>query len=84
MYLLCDIYNGSDIGNLDYLMNREFSQLTKELTRTVNIPCTVDLRKYAEGKAGIANLTGTYNFNIKEKAEWILDTIVREIEVFSW
>lgn len=140
LYFLCDIYNGNDTENLDYLMNREFSQLTKELTRTagitmkmlismignykskpvyakanneniyvmertiqremmsrvhrlakkqgatmndvfltayaralnklyglkkVNIPCTVDLRKYAEGKAGIANLTGTYNFNIK-------------------
>lgn len=31
----------------------------------VNIPCTVDLRKYAKGETGIANLTGTYNLNIK-------------------
>ena len=33
----------------------------------INIPCTVDLRKYATGKTGIANLTGSYNFNIKFK-----------------
>lgn len=140
LYLLCDIYNGNSSENLNFLMNREFSQLTKELTQTagitmkmlisiignykskpvyakndneniyvmertiqrermsrvhdlakkqgatlndvfltayartlnklyglkkINIPCTVDLRKYAEGKTGIANLTGTYNFNIK-------------------
>ena len=37
-----------------------------ELDR-VNIPCTVDLRKYAAGETGIANLTGTYNLNIKIK-----------------
>lgn len=142
IYLLCNIYNGNHDENLDYLMNREFSQLTKELTGTaaitlkmivsmmgnykskqvynktdhenvyvvertikheimskvhsvakkqgatlndvfltayartlgklyglkkINIPCTVDLRKYAKGKTGIANLTGTYNFNIKIK-----------------
>lgn len=141
IYLLCDIYNGNFDEDCGYLMNREFSQLTKELTgkigtfqmllsmmgnyknkpvyakgksacsyvveRTVqkevmekvhvaakkqgatlndvfltayartlgkvyglskvNIPCTVDLRKYAKGKRGIANLTGTYNLNIKIK-----------------
>lgn len=39
----------------------------------VNIPCTVDLRKYAKGKTGIANLTGTYNLNIK----------LRDSETFS-
>ena len=33
----------------------------------VNIPCTVDLRKYAKDKSGIANLTGTYNLNVKIK-----------------
>ncbi len=31
----------------------------------INIPCTVDLRKYADGETGIANLTGTYNLNVK-------------------
>lgn len=31
----------------------------------INIPCTVDLRKYADEKTGIANLTGTYNLNVK-------------------
>ncbi len=31
----------------------------------VNIPCTVDLRKYAKGKTGIANLTGTYHLNVR-------------------
>lgn len=142
LYLLCDLYNGNSIQSSDYLMVREFSQLTKELTGTkaitlkmlvsmignyksrqvydktddentyvlertiqhemvsdvhdlakaqgatlndvfltayaralgklyglkrINIPCTVDLRKYAKGKTGIANLTGTYNFNIKIK-----------------
>lgn len=35
--------------------------------RRINIPCTVDLRKYAKSKTGIANLTGTYNLNIKLK-----------------
>lgn len=142
IYLLCNMYNGNHDEKLDYLMNREFSQLTEELTGTaaitlkmivsmmgnykskqvynktnhenvyvmertiqheimskvhslakkqgatlndvfltayartlgklyglkkINIPCTVDLRKYAKGKTGIANLTGTYNFNIKIK-----------------
>jgi NRPS condensation-like uncharacterized protein len=141
IYLLCDIYNGNVDKDCEYLMNRDFSQLTKNLTggtgtfqmllsmiknyknrpvyskggtessyiieRTVtkdvmskvhvtakkqsatlndvfltafaralgriygldkiNIPCTVDLRKYAGGKTGIANLTGTYNLNIKIK-----------------
>ena len=33
----------------------------------INIPCTVDLRKYAKDKPGIGNLTGTYNFSIKMK-----------------
>lgn len=154
IYLLCDIYNGNNDKNLDYLMTREFSQLTKELTGTkaitlkmlismmgnyksipvyakadneknyvlertisretmsivhnlakkqgatlndvfltayartlaklyglkkINIPCTVDLRKYAKGKTGIANLTGTYNLNIKPKdsakfGETLMDT----------
>ena len=142
IYLLCELYNGNSNENLDYLMTREFSQLTKELTGTkaitikmlismmvnykskpiyeknddedvyvlectipretmskahalakkqgatlndvfltayaralgklyglkkINIPCTVDLRKYAKDKTGIANLTGTYNLNIKMK-----------------
>ncbi|MGM9637349.1 MAG: condensation domain-containing protein [Eubacteriales bacterium] len=142
IYLLCDLYNGNSNEKLDYLMTREFSQLTKELTGTtaitfkmllsmmgnyksrpvyakasnesiyvvertipreimsrvhsmakkqgatlndvfltayaraleklyglkkINIPCTVDLRKYAKAKTGIANLTGTYNLNIKMK-----------------
>ena len=31
----------------------------------MNIPSTVDLRKYAGGETGIANLTGTYNLNVK-------------------
>lgn len=33
--------------------------------KKINLPCTVDLRKYAKGNAGIANLTGTYNLNVK-------------------
>ncbi|MDE6585330.1 MAG: hypothetical protein K2K80_01450, partial [Clostridia bacterium] len=33
--------------------------------KKINIPCTVDLRKYASGETGIANLTGTYNLNVK-------------------
>lgn len=33
--------------------------------RKINIPCTVDLRKYAKENMGIANLTGTYTLNIK-------------------
>ncbi len=33
--------------------------------KKINIPCTVDLRKYAGGETGIANLTGTYNVNVK-------------------
>lgn len=142
IYLLCELYNGNRSENLDYLMTREFSQFTKELTgktsitmkmmfsmmgnykskpvyaktddknvyvlektisretmskvhdlaktqgatlndvfltayaralrklyglEKINIPCTVDLRKYAKDKTGIANLTGTYNLNIKMK-----------------
>lgn len=142
LYLLCDIYNGNGGEDLNYLMTREFSQLTAGLTGTaaitlkmlvsmmgnyksvqvynknddeniyvlertiqheimsrvhdlakkqgatlndvfltalartlgklnglkkVNIPCTVDLRKYVKDRTGIANLTGTYNFNIKIK-----------------
>lgn len=35
--------------------------------KKLHIPCTVDLRKYAEGDTGIANLTGTYDFNIKKR-----------------
>lgn len=31
----------------------------------INIPCTVDLRKYTSRPTGIANLTGTYNLNVK-------------------
>ena len=31
----------------------------------VGIPCTVDLRKYAKDKTGIANLTGSYNLNLQ-------------------
>ena len=142
LYLLCELYNGNCCENLDHLMVREFSQLTKELTGTaamtlkmlismmgnyksrpvyakadhensyviertirqevmsrvhdaakkqgatlndvfltayaralgelyrlkkIHIPCTVDLRKYAKTKTGIANLTGTYNLNLKMK-----------------
>lgn len=142
IYLLCDFYNGTADENLNHLMTREFSQLTKDLTGTgaitfkmllsmisnykskqvydkvdnegayvlertisdaimskvhglakrqgatlndvfltayaralgklygvnkINIPCTVDLRKYAKEKPGIGNLTGTYNFSIKMK-----------------
>ena len=33
----------------------------------LNIPCTVDLRKYTKAKPGVGNLTGTYNFSIKLK-----------------
>ncbi|MGN0805265.1 MAG: hypothetical protein ACI4MS_07775 [Candidatus Coproplasma sp.] len=33
--------------------------------KKINIPCTVDLRKYSGCKSGIANLTGTYNLNTK-------------------
>lgn len=33
--------------------------------KKINIPCTVDLRKYAKENAGIANLTGTYTINVK-------------------
>lgn len=140
VYLLCDFYNGKNGGNFSYLMNRSFSCLTENLTKTsgmtakmlfsmigsyknqkiyekteresvcfserkisavtmavvrtaakaqgatlndvfltayaraigqlygrrkINIPCTVDLRKYAGGTAGIANLTGTYTLNVK-------------------
>lgn len=32
IYLLCDIYNGNSEENFDYLMHREFSMITKELT----------------------------------------------------
>ena len=35
--------------------------------KKVNVPCTSDLRKYAQKKAGIANLTGTLNLNVKIK-----------------
>lgn len=43
----------------------------------VNIPCTVDLRKYAAEKPGIANLTGTYNLNVKIKdGETFSETLV--------
>lgn len=35
--------------------------------KKINIPCTVDLRKYTTASTGIANLTGTYNLNIKMK-----------------
>lgn len=33
--------------------------------KKISIPCTVDLRKYAKDKTGIANLTGSYTINIK-------------------
>lgn len=36
--------------------------------RKVKLPCTVDLRKYAAEKTGIANLTGTYTLNVKIRA----------------
>ncbi|MGN1450927.1 MAG: hypothetical protein ACI4XQ_02415, partial [Eubacteriales bacterium] len=142
IYLLCGLYNGTGKEMPDYLMIREFSQLTKNLTgkasvtakmllsmignyksrpvyaksddenayvlertiprgtmskvhglakkqgatlndvfltayaralgklyglKKINIPCTVDLRKYAKAGTGIANLTGTYSLNIKVK-----------------
>ena len=142
LYLLCDAYNGKFGSGHDYLMKRNFSQLTEGMTgrvrktikmlmavagnyrnkqiysarkkrksyviektipkevmgnvhaaakkqgatlndvfltayaraickmlkiNKVNIPCTVDLRKYAKDKTGIANLTGTYNLNVKLK-----------------
>ncbi len=35
----------------------------------VNIPCTSDLRKYAGGRAGIGNLTGSLCINIRVGAE---------------
>lgn len=37
IYLLCELYNGNYSDDLGYLMNREFSQLTKELTGTTAI-----------------------------------------------
>ncbi len=153
IFLLCDLYKGKADEKLDYLMQREFSQLTKELTGTgaitfkmllsmignykskaiyekaddeaiyiierkissatmakvhtlakkqgatlndvflaayaralgkllginkIMIPCTVDLRKYAKGKTGIGNLTGSYNFNIKLKdGEKFGDTLAK-------
>lgn len=33
--------------------------------KKIHIPCTVDLRKYAKSKTGIANLTGSYNLNLR-------------------
>ncbi len=33
--------------------------------KKINIPCMVNLRKYASGETGIANLGGTYNLNVK-------------------
>lgn len=39
----------------------------------VNVPCTSDLRKYAQKEVGIANLTGTLNLNIK----------IKEVEPFT-
>lgn len=151
IYLLCDIYNGNYDVDACYLMNREFSQLTKGLAggpgtmqmllsmlgnyknhpvyektgaqntyviektvskdvmervhalakkqgatlndvfltayaralsrryglSKVNIPCTVDLRKYTGEKPGIANLTGTYNLNVKIRdGESFAETLV--------
>ena len=35
--------------------------------KKVNIPCNVDLRKYADKKAGVGNLTGTLDLNLKIK-----------------
>lgn len=45
----------------------------------INIPCNVDLRKYAEGNTGVGNLTGTLDLNLKIKkgmsfAECLKDT----------
>ena len=37
-------------------------------TSKVNLPCTVNLRKYAESVCGIGNLGGSYNFNVKVNA----------------
>ncbi|MDE6442528.1 MAG: hypothetical protein K2L12_07260 [Clostridia bacterium] len=140
IYLLCDFYNANVDSDYSALMNREFSNLTKNLKlksgdtvkmlfsmlggykntqvyeksvneqihiversisseimakvhaaakkqgatlndvfltaygraisklyskKKINIPCTVDLRKYAGSETGIANLTGTYNLNVK-------------------
>ena len=49
-------------------MSKSIAELYK--TSKVNIPCTVDLRKYANDKTGIANMTGSYNFNIKIKENY--------------
>ncbi len=35
--------------------------------KKVNIPCNVDLRKYADKKTGVGNLTGTLDLNLKIK-----------------
>lgn len=140
LYLLCDLYNDNIKENYDYLMKRDFEELSKNIqnsksmtfkmlismlggyknkkvyeskenedcfviqrtlpkeimdkihknakkrhatlndtfltayaralnkfngNKKINIPCTVDLRKYATSQTGIANLTGTYNLNVK-------------------
>lgn len=159
IYLLCSFYNGQSDKKLDYLMAREFSQLTKELGGTgaitfkmlismignyknrqiynksdnenvyvvqrtissqtmsevhslakkqgatlndvfltayaralgalysltkLNIPCTVDLRKYAKRDTGIGNLTGSYNFNIKLKdSEKFTETLAKTSAVMQ-
>ncbi len=142
LYLLCDLYNGKEKDDYSYLMNRDFSILTKNLkgktamtikmlwsmmsgyknkkvydaektdqscaiqktipseimdkvhtkaksqsttlndvfltayaralnklygNNKVNLPCTVNLRRYAESECGIGNLGGNYNFNVKVK-----------------
>lgn len=36
-------------------------------TRKINLPCMVNLRKYTTKETGIANLSGTYNLNVKLK-----------------
>lgn len=44
----------------------------------INVPCTSDLRKYAKENAGIGNLTGTLNLNVKIKdGESFADTLIK-------
>lgn len=58
---------------------RALSKLTDR--RKINLPCTVDLRKYAGGRAGIANLTGTYNLNVKIDAHKSFSESLRRVTV---
>lgn len=44
-------------------------------TRKISIPCTVDLRKYNPDEAGISNLTGSYNVNVKVRPDDFSETL---------